>query len=129
MSGRASDVAICLLVQHGYNRFDLRVRARRSEGTASRRNPSVDSSRGRTPARFSPEAGRRGGIYRLWRDGGFAVGALLAGVLADAFDIPVAIWAVAALTAASGIVVIVRMYETHPRHDRTLVPDDVDLES
>jgi MFS family permease len=69
------------------------------------------------------------GIYRLWRDGGFAVGALLAGVLADAFDIPVAIWAIAALTAASGIVVIVRMYETHPRHDRTLVPDDVDLES
>ena len=42
------------------------------------------------------------GIYRLWRDGGFAVGALLAGVLADAFDISVAIWAVAALTAASG---------------------------
>jgi MFS family permease len=69
------------------------------------------------------------GIYRLWRDGGFAVGALLAGVLADAFDIPVAIWAVAALTAASGMVVIVRMYETHPRHDRTPVPDDVDLES
>ncbi len=69
------------------------------------------------------------GIYRLWRDGGFAVGALLAGILADAFDIPVAIWAVAALTAASGVVVIVRMYETHPRHDRAPVPDDVDLES
>jgi MFS family permease len=69
------------------------------------------------------------GIYRLWRDGGFAVGALLAGVLADAFDIPVAIWAVAALTATSGIVVMVRMYETHPRHDRTPVPVDVDLES
>ncbi|MEY4010463.1 MAG: hypothetical protein RLZZ93_1155, partial [Actinomycetota bacterium] len=69
------------------------------------------------------------GIYRLWRDGGFAVGALLAGVLADAFDIPVAIWAIAALTATSGIVVMVRMYETHPRHDRTMVPDDVDLES
>jgi MFS family permease len=69
------------------------------------------------------------GIYRLWRDGGFAVGALLAGALADAFDISVAIWAVAALTAASGIVVLVRMYETHPRHDRTPVPDDADLES
>ncbi len=69
------------------------------------------------------------GIYRLWRDGGFAVGALLAGVLADAFDISVAIWAVAALTAASGIVVLVRMYETHPRHDRVPVPDDADLES
>ncbi|HQY16780.1 MAG: hypothetical protein ACH37H_03135 [Ilumatobacteraceae bacterium] len=40
-----------------------------------------------------------------------------------------AIWAVAALTAASGVVVMVRMYETHPRHDRTPVPDDVDLES
>jgi MFS family permease len=69
------------------------------------------------------------GIYRLWRDGGFAVGALLAGLLADAFDLEVAIWAVAALTAASGIAVLVRMYETHPRHDRTPVPDDTDLES
>jgi MFS family permease len=69
------------------------------------------------------------GIYRLWRDGGFAVGALLAGVLADAFDLEVAICAVAALTALSGVVVLVRMYETHPRHDRTPVPDDVDLES
>jgi MFS family permease len=56
------------------------------------------------------------GIYRLWRDGGFAVGALLAGALADAYDISVAIWAIAAITAASGIVVLARMYETRPRH-------------
>ena len=69
------------------------------------------------------------GIYRLWRDGGFAVGALLAGVLGDAFDISVAIWVIAALTAASGIVVIARMYETHPRHDRIPIPIDADLES
>ncbi|MGH9112077.1 MAG: MFS transporter, partial [Acidimicrobiales bacterium] len=55
------------------------------------------------------------GVYRLWRDGGFAVGALLAGVLADAVSITAAIWAVAALTAASGLVVLARMYETHPR--------------
>src|SRR5581483_5364767 len=55
------------------------------------------------------------GVYRLWRDGGFAVGAILAGVLADAFGLTTAIWAVAALTAASGLVVAVRMYETHPR--------------
>jgi MFS family permease len=54
------------------------------------------------------------GIYRLWRDAGFAVGALLAGVLADAVSIEAAIYAVAALTAVSGVVVIVRMYETHP---------------
>jgi predicted MFS family arabinose efflux permease len=53
-------------------------------------------------------------VYRLWRDGGFAVGALLAGVVADAFGIVSAIWVVAALTAASGLVVAVRMYETRP---------------
>ncbi|MFI1358117.1 MFS transporter [Streptomyces sp. NPDC020898] len=55
------------------------------------------------------------GVYRLWRDGGFAVGALLAGILADAYSLTTAIWAVAALTAASGLVVAIRMYETHPR--------------
>ncbi|HMG30620.1 MAG TPA: MFS transporter [Jiangellaceae bacterium] len=53
------------------------------------------------------------GVYRLWRDLGFAVGALLTGLLADAFGIREAIWAVAILTAASGTVVAVRMYETH----------------
>jgi MFS family permease len=53
------------------------------------------------------------GVYRLWRDAGFAVGAILAGILADTFSVTVAIWAVAALTAASGLVVAVRMYETH----------------
>jgi MFS family permease len=55
------------------------------------------------------------GVYRLWRDGGFAVGALLAGVVADAFGIVAAVWVVAALTAASGGVVAARMYETHAR--------------
>jgi predicted MFS family arabinose efflux permease len=54
------------------------------------------------------------GVYRLWRDAGFAVGALFAGMIADRFGMPAAIWAVAALTGASGIVVLVRMYETHP---------------
>ena len=58
------------------------------------------------------------GVYRLWRDGGFAVGALAAGLLADAFGIANAIWAVAAVTAASGLIVAVRMYETHPPHGR-----------
>ena len=52
------------------------------------------------------------GVYRLWRDLGFAIGALLAGLIADWFGIPVAIGAVAALTAASGLVVLVRMRET-----------------
>ncbi|WP_341953469.1 MFS transporter [Salinibacterium sp. TMP30] len=52
------------------------------------------------------------GIYRLWRDGGFAVGALLAGILADAYGIPVTVAVVGALTAASGIIVAVRMRGT-----------------
>jgi dienelactone hydrolase len=40
---------------------------------------------------------------------------LLAGVLADLYGVRFAIAAVAALTAASGVVVAVRMYETHHR--------------
>jgi MFS family permease len=55
------------------------------------------------------------GVYRLWRDGGFAVGALLAGVVADLLGLRAAVWAVAALTAGSGLVVALRMYETHHR--------------
>ena len=54
------------------------------------------------------------GVYRLWRDTGFAVGALLAGLVADLAGLEAAVWVVAALTAASGLVVAVRMYETHP---------------
>jgi MFS family permease len=54
------------------------------------------------------------GVYRLWRDGGYAVGALLAGVLADLLGVSWAIGAIAALTFASGAVVLGRMYETLP---------------
>jgi MFS family permease len=54
------------------------------------------------------------GVYRLWRDAGFAVGALLAGLVADLAGLEAAIWVVATLTAASGLVVAARMYETHP---------------
>ena len=57
------------------------------------------------------------GVYRLWRDGGFAVGALLAGGIASAYGVRTAIWVVAALTAASGLLTAVRMYETHPREN------------
>jgi len=58
------------------------------------------------------------GMYRLWRDGGYAVGALLAGVLADAFGMTTAIACVGALTAASGLLVAVRMPETSVRRER-----------
>jgi MFS family permease len=52
------------------------------------------------------------GTYRLWRDAGFAAGAALAGVLADVWGVRPAVAAVAVLTAASGLVVATRMYET-----------------
>ncbi len=52
------------------------------------------------------------GVYRLWRDLGYAVGALLAGLTADALGLSAAMWIVAALTLASGAVVAVRMRET-----------------
>ncbi|MFD2415595.1 MFS transporter [Amycolatopsis pigmentata] len=58
------------------------------------------------------------GVYRLWRDGGFAVGAVLAGIIADLWGLRAAVWVVAALTAVSGIIVAVRMYETHPETRR-----------
>jgi len=52
------------------------------------------------------------GTYRLWRDGGYAVGALLAGGLADLFGMAWAIGAIAALTFLSGLQVAWRMPET-----------------
>jgi MFS family permease len=62
------------------------------------------------------------GVYRLWRDSGFAIGALVAGVVADWFGLTAAIWTVAAITAASGVVVIVRMYETHDHRRAITAP-------
>jgi MFS family permease len=49
------------------------------------------------------------GVYRLWRDAGYAVGALLAGVTADALGLSAAMWLVAALTFTSGLIAAVRM--------------------
>jgi MFS family permease len=55
------------------------------------------------------------GVYRFWRDMGFAVGALLVGVVVDRFDARAAILVVAVITAASGLIVAGRMRETRPR--------------
>jgi MFS family permease len=52
------------------------------------------------------------GVYRLWRDLGYALGALLAGVAADALGLPAAMWIVAAITFGSGLIVALRMRET-----------------
>jgi predicted MFS family arabinose efflux permease len=51
------------------------------------------------------------GVYRFWRDLGYAVGALLAGVVADTLGFAAAIHVVAALTLASGLVVAAAMSE------------------
>ena len=52
------------------------------------------------------------GAYRFWRDAGYAVGALLAGALADGFGMAWSIGAVALLTCGSGVLVLIRMPET-----------------
>jgi MFS family permease len=52
------------------------------------------------------------GVYRLWRDLGYAVGAIIAGLTADAFGLQAAMWLIAALTFASGAVSAIRMAET-----------------
>lgn len=49
------------------------------------------------------------GVYRLWRDLGYAVGALLAGFTADMFGLAAAVWLVAGLTLLSGIAAALRM--------------------
>jgi MFS family permease len=52
------------------------------------------------------------GVYRLWRDMGYAIGALVAGAVADTFGLTAAMLTIAALTFASGFVVALRMRET-----------------
>jgi len=55
------------------------------------------------------------GVYRLWRDFGYVVGALLAGITADLIGLAGAMWLVAAITLTSGLVAALRMDEVlHP---------------
>jgi MFS family permease len=61
------------------------------------------------------------GVYRLWRDTGYVVGALLGGLVADAFDLRAAVWVVAGLSVASGLVVAARMAPRRPRAATTAV--------
>jgi MFS family permease len=50
-------------------------------------------------------------IYRFWRDLGYAIGALLAGFIGDAFRLAWAIGAIGVLTFVSGAVVAIAMRE------------------
>jgi MFS family permease len=62
------------------------------------------------------------GVYRLWRDLGFAIGAIVAGLIADAAGIASAIWVVAGITAVSGVIVLIRKRETRPVPTHHAVP-------
>ncbi len=55
------------------------------------------------------------GVYRFWRDLGYAIGAIFAGLAADAVGLAGAMWMVAALTCLSGVFAALRMTETLPR--------------
>ncbi len=57
--------------------------------------------------------GRAVGVYRVWRDLGYAVGAILGGIVADLMGMQAAVWLVSVISALSAITVAVRMYETH----------------
>jgi MFS family permease len=58
------------------------------------------------------------GVYRLWRDLGYAVGALLSGIVADIFGLVWAVLVVAAVTFGSGTIVALRMRETMVASER-----------
>lgn len=58
--------------------------------------------------------GRAVGVYRVWRDLGYAVGAIVGGIVADAMGLHAAVWAAAVVSALSAATVARRMYETNP---------------
>ncbi len=55
------------------------------------------------------------GVYRFWRDSGYAFGALAIGLIADHFGFLTSFWFTAMLMLASGLLVALLMYETHPK--------------
>ncbi len=58
------------------------------------------------------------GVYRLWRDGGYALGPLVLGLIAVLGGITAALWAGAALVTFSGLVLSVLLKETDPKRRR-----------
>ena len=59
------------------------------------------------------------GIYRLWRDGGYAVGPLALGGIAAAAGVAAAMWAGVALIGVSGLILVVLLRETDPHRRRS----------
>ncbi|NDL60654.1 MFS transporter [Phytoactinopolyspora sp. XMNu-373] len=67
--------------------------------------------------------GRAVGIYRVWRDLGYAVGALMGGVVADLWELRTAVWVASAISVISALVVAIKMYETHHRPTTSSAPE------
>ncbi len=65
------------------------------------------------------------GVYRLWRDSGYAAGAIIAGLTADLFGLRIAIGLVAFLTFLSGIIVAFRMRETLQKKKESIAVDEL----
>jgi hypothetical protein len=78
---------------------------------------TADKTRSSTTQDPEPVLGLRQnlGQFSLWRDAGYAFGALLSGIIADLTGVVWAIVAVRTLTFASGLVVALRMNETLKR--------------
>jgi MFS family permease len=64
------------------------------------------------------------GVYRFWRDLGYAIGALISGIIADLLGMRAAIQVVAVLTLLSGLHVAIRMKETLVRRPTTGFGDE-----
>ncbi len=61
------------------------------------------------------------GVYRLWRDAGYAVGPLILGIVATLAGLTAALWTCSALMAASGLILLLLLHETNPQR-RTRKP-------
>ena len=68
-------------------------------------------------------------VYRFWRDMGYAIGALAAGIISDLFGAAWAITSIGALTFASGALVAIIMREQMRRLDHELLMGDLDSQT
>ena len=63
------------------------------------------------------------GVFRLWRDGGYSLGAIFSGIVADIFDINLAIILTGILVLGSAVWIMVRMN----RLNKPIVTFDIEL--
>ncbi|MDH5382441.1 MAG: MFS transporter, partial [Cyclobacteriaceae bacterium] len=67
------------------------------------------------------------GVFRLWRDLGYAVGAILTGVIADIWGILPSIGTIGALTLVSSIIILIRMTSKNEKPNDCISKDQVHL--